>query len=135
MAYFEWDISLSVGISDIDDQHKKLISMISSLNAAVQEGHGRELMSEMVHGLIEYASTHFRTEEAYMSRFGYPDYEAHEAEHDSFISRVLDFQKKMSAEAEIDPPALLDFMKSWLVRHIQGTDMKYSEFFRQKGLR
>ena len=47
MAIVTWNDSLSVNVTEIDEQHKKLVSMINELNEAMQQGKGKE-----VHGRL-----------------------------------------------------------------------------------
>lgn len=40
--FIEWSDTLSVGVKEIDDQHKKLIDMLNELNKAIQSGWGKK---------------------------------------------------------------------------------------------
>ncbi len=129
-----WDDTFSVDIVEIDEQHRKMIGMINDLHRAMDKGYEAWMLSDLVHGLIDYASTHFRTEEDYMAKFGYAGYQEHEAEHDRFVGKVLDYQSQLNVGGVVSAPELMAFLKDWLVRHILGTDKKYVQLFREKGL-
>src|SRR3989304_6300499 len=101
MAFFEWDPRFSVNISEIDQQHKKLIGLISILHEGMQPGNDDTLESavkelstqaSVINEMVDYSQYHFSTEERYMRKYAYPDYEEHKNEHESFIREVLIFK-------------------------------------------
>ena len=50
MALLTWQDKYSVGIAQIDDQHKQLIIMINELNDAMLAGKGKDvLMLSLIH--------------------------------------------------------------------------------------
>ncbi len=59
-----------------------------------------------------------------MQAAGYKQYLSHKLEHDRFTRQVMDLQKQYhdgKATITID---VLNFLKDWLVNHIQGVDRK-----------
>lgn len=100
MPLLKWTDALSVGVADLDLQHQKLIRMINALHDSTTKGHGNEVLGQIIDGLINYAQTHFATEEAYFDRYGYPDANAHKEQHQAFVARVQDF-KYGFAEGEL----------------------------------
>lgn len=135
MAYMEWKEIYSVNVKEIDGQHKKLIGMINELHDAMKAGKGHGVISVILKEMIDYATTHFGTEEKYMSMFNFPGYAQHKAEHDAFAIKVLDFQQKYNRGSLALTFEVMDFLENWLVTHIQGTDRKYGPFFNMKGLK
>ena len=59
MAFMDWNASLSVAIAGIDEQHKKLVSMINELNDAMKVGKSKEGLQKILGGLIDYTASHF----------------------------------------------------------------------------
>ncbi len=133
-AFMKWEDSFSVGIKKIDEQHKKLISMINDFHVSLSKGHGKKALSRILEELASYVEEHFSTEENYMQEFDYPGYIAHKREHDNFTSKVLQIYEEYQEGKEVVTLELLDFLKKWLKNHILGTDQKYAPFFKQKGL-
>ena len=135
MALIQWNESLSVKVVEIDQQHQKLVSMINDLNDAMKQGKGKDVLDKIVNGVVGYTSTHFSTEEKYFARFKYPEADSHKKEHAAFVEKVLEFKDgfekgKLTLSIEI-----MTFLSDWLKNHIKGSDMKYSQFFNEKGLK
>ncbi|HHN66370.1 MAG TPA: bacteriohemerythrin [Nitrospirae bacterium] len=135
MAIITWNDSLSVNISEIDMQHKKLITMINELNDAMGQGKGQEVLGKIIDGLAEYAATHFRTEEKYFDQYGYPDSASHKKTHAEFVNKVSDFKKKFEKGQITLSIEIMNFLSDWLRNHIMKVDKKYSRFFNERGLR
>ena len=134
MASITWNDTFSVNVSEIDQQHKKLVGMINELGEAMKQGKGRAILGKIVDSLINYTLTHFKTEERYFDKFGYPDKENHKREHAAFVRKVSDFKEgfengKLTVSLEV-----MKFLSDWLQNHIKGTDKRYSQFFNDHGL-
>ncbi|WP_319508714.1 bacteriohemerythrin [uncultured Methanolobus sp.] len=134
MALVTWSDKYSMQIKEIDDQHKVLVGMINELHDAMKQAKSKEVSLEIINKMAEYTKFHFSTEEKYMKRFAYPDYAEHKLEHEKFVENVLKFKddyEKGKAGVSYD---ILNFLKDWLVGHIQDTDKKYAPLFIEKGL-
>jgi hemerythrin-like metal-binding protein len=134
MAFIKWNDALSVKVGEIDGQHQKLIALINQLHDAMTQGKGKDVVSSIVKGLVGYAGSHFAVEERYFDKFNYPDAANHKQEHAAFVQKISDFQDKFNKGGLTLTLEVMNFLKDWLVKHIQGTDQKYSAFFNEKGL-
>lgn len=132
--YVEWKDDYSVGLDSIDQQHKKLLSLINQLQTAVDYSTGEEFEREALDELVDYTKTHFTYEEGLMKDNDYPDFVSHKAKHDEMIKEV----EKVLAEYEEDHDLAMEhgseFLKVWLINHINGTDKEYSNFLIDKGV-
>ena len=130
-----WSDDLNVGIQEIDEQHKVLISLLNELNEAIQQGCGKEVRIEVLNKLIEYTRTHFTVEESLMRILGYSKYEEHKQEHENLISQVLAFREKFMNEPNVSSYDLLFFLKQWLSNHIMKADKAYEKHFVKMGVK
>lgn len=135
MSLFSWNEDLSVNIDSIDEQHKKLIVMINDFYNNVSTRSSKENISILIAAMKKYTLEHFSYEEKYMKQFGYPDYEEHKKEHDSFVTRVSEIEKMFLEGKHFVSLEATVFIKDWLKDHIQGADMKYSDFFIKNGIK
>ena len=136
VAYMEWSDKLSVGIDSIDAQHKKLVSMINDLFDAMKAGHGKEKLGQTLDGLVSYAASHFKYEEQLFAKTAYPDAAKHKQEHDELTKTVLAIQEKMKSGVSFSlSMEVMEFLKSWLVNHILGSDKKYGPHLASKGVK
>jgi len=136
MPLMEWTPKLSVGVEQFDNEHKKLVGMVNELFDAAQAGRGKDALGPILDKLIEYTKTHFKNEESRMTAHKYADLAAHKAEHDALTRQVLEVQAKYKAGASAAlSMEVLNFLKNWLVKHIQGTDKKYGPFMNEHGVK
>ena len=134
-SYIEWDDRYSVGIDSIDRQHKRLVNLINQLKTAVDYSTGEEFEREALDELVDYTKTHFSYEEELMEKYGYPDYEPHKAQHRKMIKQVEEVLAEYEEDHDRAMQHALDFLKEWLINHINGTDKEYSEFLQSKGVK
>ncbi len=131
----EWYDNYNVGVSIIDEQHKKLIDIINKATTAKRHNNSPEEISEILYDMTIYAQEHFKTEEAYMRKFEYPEYESHKYEHIDFYIKTLVFGNRESKGDNQITDDILEYLQQWLVGHIQITDKKYSDCFNKNGLK
>lgn len=135
MALIDWDDSLSVKVERIDQEHQKLLAMINNLNEAMKNGRGRAVIGDIVRELSYYAREHFRTEEMFFDMHAYPDAARHRAEHAAFVEQVRDFEEGYVAARLSLSVEVMNFLSGWVKNHIRGSDLRYSQFFIDHGVR
>ena len=135
MKILEWQDEYSVGVKELDAQHKSLLNVINVLIEGEQREFEKEQFSATIRSLIHYAYTHFATEERYMTQVSFPEQEQHVLEHMDFIIKVLSLALKAEEGSAENRKELLQFLKEWYSFHVLGNDRHYIPFFSQKGIR
>jgi hemerythrin len=125
---FPWKASYSTNIPVIDGQHKLLLSYINRLHHGIQNGCDKAMLLEILDDLTGYAFTHFATEEIFFVRSAYPLTDKHIEEHQHFRKTVVQLRDAvLDGKAFIDI-ALLEYLKTWLVEHIQRIDAGFAPY-------
>ena len=130
-----WNSDLSVGIREIDTQHQKLIDLINDLYAGMRSGQATATMGQLLDKLAEYTVFHFGHEEKLFDQHNYPETAAHKQLHKKLTQSVLDYIADFKAGKATVSNDLMDFLRDWLIKHIKGTDKRYSPFFNKLGIR
>jgi hemerythrin len=131
--FIDWSDELSVGIEEIDEQHKVLLRLINQMHTAIHKRHGSEAVSTILAELIEYTRIHFAVEESLMRILNYSGYAEHHDQHQELLEHVIQLQKKLASGKTAISFELMHFLKKWLTRHILEEDMLYSGFFLAAG--
>lgn len=120
----KWTEELSVGVENIDAQHKIWFEKADNLFQVGRMGKSREIIAEMLNFLDEYTKLHFKDEEAYMEKINYPDIEKQKAAHRSFIEELAKLKKNY--EESGGNIALIisanQMIVNWLTKHISNMD-------------
>lgn len=132
---FPWSDTFSVHIGTIDTQHRKLVDMVNDLHQAMLTGHSKERLGKILSELINYTAAHFKTEEDLMKLHHYPDYAQHKSEHDRLTKTALDLQHRFEAQEAGLTLDVMDFLKTWLTKHILESDKRYGPFLTAKGVK
>lgn len=134
-VFFEWADTMSVGVSEIDAQHRELINILNRLFVSVVERDKDKVTIEILDALIDYTKTHFALEEQLMQAAGYDAFEfmTHKDVHQQFVEKVGNAARKNLVEGKSISFELIHFLKSWLRDHIMVTDMRYAECLKNSG--
>ncbi|WP_085446544.1 bacteriohemerythrin [Magnetofaba australis] len=131
-----WRDSLSVGVAQMDVDHKQLVEIINELHATLEHKLGQSVIRELLEKLVNYTATHFKREERLMEEHNYPQLDSQKASHVKFIAYVQE-QLGVLDKGGVDESQLLHlfkFLQDWLVKHIQHEDMEYKPFFADLGV-
>ena len=131
----EWDDKYSVGISKIDDEHRQFIDIINMAIATNESSENPGELREVLYRITKYAINHFSTEENYMIEFNYPEYQYHKEEHHDFSRKVIAYCERVNDGDSQISKEILEYLKRWLINHIQVTDKKYVDCFIRNGLK
>ncbi|MCK9381916.1 MAG: hemerythrin family protein [Sulfuritalea sp.] len=120
----EWQSTYSVGIEEIDNQHRELLGHFSTIGEAmVSKKSWSDVHFEIVK-LKEFAHFHFRFEDALMSLYGCPQRERHNEIHVQFLREIESYER--SSLRRQNDKEVMQLFTDWLVKHIQGDDRVYA---------
>jgi hemerythrin len=133
MAVYSWDESLTLGIDEIDSQHKNLLNKMNNLAEAVLQNKGKDKIGNMLKFMENYAEMHFRTEEEYMARNSYSGLEHQRKEHEQFKSVVEKLYSDLDREgvSEGFAIAVQRYLMDWFILHIKEKDLEFSNFLKK----
>jgi len=133
----QWTEDLSVGVEEIDTQHKELFRRINSLVDAIRKAECKLVIDGVIKFLEEYAIMHFSEEEGYMKRYGYPEYLQHKTQHGIFMKSLSDLKEQAglprvqgrSYELSVTTNQMV---VDWIIVHITRVDRKLGEFLKAR---
>ena len=125
MTLLQWSDDLDVHVDAMNSEHKELIRLMNDVSDANATG-VRASVAGALERLVAYTVKHFENEEAYMASIDFAGLATHKLIHKDLLDRVGRFVSDFhdSGGAQL-PKAFFDFLKFWLLSHIQGIDTKY----------
>jgi hemerythrin-like metal-binding protein len=131
-----WTKEYSVGVKELDDQHKELISIVNEMYEAVESAEVNiNVIGDILKKIAAFADYHFATEEKYFDEFNYAFKEEHKAEHRKLkdeIARLSEMHRLQDISVFVQ---LISFLNGWIEEHLMHQDMKYVRCFREHGLK
>jgi len=126
MDAFRWDPCYVTKLTDVDDQHHRLVDLINRFGEMVMREQGATVseLEAVFTELAKYAQYHFSEEETLMATVGLDErYVAqHRQSHVSFMEEVTQLHGSVSTDNRAAAKSLLQFLTHWLAYHILGSD-------------
>lgn len=114
--------SFMIGVESIDAEHQTILSAIGDIKQGFESGRSDNLGLSLLR-VGKMLKNHFQNEEAFMKEVGFPDTEAHAAEHEELLSRV----RGLDIEAEDIGNELIVFLDA-IFRDMGKSDIYLREF-------
>ena len=130
----EWSDEYSIGIGDIDEQHKGFFRATHRLYDHILNCEGEKAVEETLEFLRDYAMRHFQDEEAFMRKYGFPGLERHRQLHVEFVEALemlLDDLKVAGPSQDLADRAL-EISQDWLIDHIVDEDTQYATYIQKQ---
>lgn len=124
---FVWHERYSIGVEDIDGEHRKLFNVMNKLFSygGATDEKSRWAYQEGIKFFKGHAMKHFAEEEVYMASIGYEGYETHRRLHDIFRKKTLPEIEKELMATRYSPEAVEHFLgvcAGWLIGHTMTED-------------
>ncbi len=116
----EWREGFSIGIEQLDREHRHLFSLVLALNL--------DSVGQTMEKLLDYVVIHFSDEQNAMDRSGYPALEQHLRLHEEFAAKIADFLVTGDDWTEERVQELRRFLNKWLIAHIMTHDMRFGKW-------
>lgn len=128
MEPIQWSRWMSVGIDDLDEDHRVLIAIVNKLYDDANRNDA-DVIAGILDELIAYTRHHFAAEEACMEQANYPTFAAHKALHDSLTRQVEIYRESFLANRQgITGEEVFIFCADWLGKHILKEDTRFGEY-------
>lgn len=135
-----WKDKYELGVPLVDLQHKELFQRVEAfmqiLRSAVSWEEKVKKVNETLEFMKGYVVEHFRDEEEYQQRIGYPGYEAHKLIHTNMVNYVLEFSKDYE-NSGCNEQLLQQFagkLLAWLINHVAAEDQRIAAFAKEMGV-
>ena len=135
-----WKDKYELGVPLVDAQHKELFQRVDAFIQTLRSAASWEDKVQQVNKTLEfmknYVVEHFRDEEEYQRKIGYPHYEEHKKIHGEMVAYVV----KVSEEYEksgFDEQLMQQFagkLLDWLINHVAAEDQRIAAYAIEKGM-
>ncbi len=139
MPLIDWTDKMSVGVNEIDIQHKKLVDILNRLHDSLKANTTEKELKTIYMELIDYTKYHFSTEEKIMEEVGYENLEVHKKQHEKFVNKLYRMKERCHLGKEEISVELSSFLSGWVIGHIIHSDRDYkdailnSEWYKKHG--
>ncbi len=134
MTQIDWKASYSVGVRELDQQHRRILEIINDFaQIGDRAGQEKEIYGTL-NALVKYAQSHFKAEERLMSKHHYEGLDRQKEEHAAFTAQVFEFNRKLAAHNPTVYHQIVNYLQQWFIDHILGLDKNYKDHFNRLGL-
>ena len=128
-----WSESLSVGVPEIDADHRQFIARVNELNLAVVQCQDKASVERLLDSMLMEAAHHFWHEQRLLARWKYPERAEHAASHARLTARLERVMKEFE-QADVSFTWALKglYIKQLLLEHLLQEDTQYRDFLRRK---
>ncbi|MGA2404107.1 MAG: bacteriohemerythrin [Syntrophobacteraceae bacterium] len=129
----EWKESFSVGVQELNAQHREILELINKIGElADARNTGKSEAFGSLNAMIRYAEKHFKTEEDYLDKYGYPQSLQQKKEHETFVEEVFAMAHGLEEDGTLSLGTIIFYLQDWYTDHVLGSDQAYKEFLSHK---
>lgn len=124
--FIVWNDRNNLNIPIVDEQHRGIVSIINSLHYFVKQGLAFQALLPTIIIMEQSSIIHFEAEQRLLKKYGYKDYDNHFLLH----AHLRESLKEIKSQTFLnkDPDAVINFLKTWWINHINVEDKKYEKW-------
>ena len=124
MSLLQWRDEFSVGIAEVDHEHRELIELIGKLQQDLQTGNNTQKIMLSLGEIYAQISSHFALEEKMMRNTRYQAYPEHKEDHETLLDDLRDIMDDVEDDGILDEVQLSDDLNRWFSDHFRTHDAK-----------
>ncbi|WP_367566637.1 bacteriohemerythrin [Lacrimispora sp.] len=135
-----WKEKYELGVPLIDEQHKELFQRVETFMQVLRSSSSWEEKVEQVNETLAfmnaYVVEHFRDEEEYQEKIGYPGSEEHRRIHNDMVNFVLTVTREYESSG-YEEQLMQRFagkLMAWLINHVAAEDQRIAAYAIEKGV-
>ena len=135
MAVLEWQDRFSIGIAEVDHEHREMIDLINDLHAALGTDHSPERVEGFLGEILARISAHFALEEKSMEAMRDPERAAHKQDHERLLDDIRDIMDDVSEHGILDEARFSERLSAWFGDHFGSFDVRLHRYVAGKSPR
>ena len=124
MTLIAWREEFTIGLPDVDHEHREMISMINALLETLGPDTGVQRIVTALGEIHARIALHFALEEREMHRLHYTAVVEHKDDHERLLDDILDIIDSVESPRDYDPRALGDRLSRWFTGHFRTHDAR-----------
>lgn len=124
MALIEWKDSYSVGVADVDYEHREMIDLINDLHERLSSQSGELDTSAFLGKIFQAISAHFALEERFMQEKGYDQFSQHKNAHEQLLDEIREIMDNYEAAPDDSSTELSRRLDLWFTEHFKTHDAR-----------
>jgi hemerythrin len=135
MDFIELGHEYSLGVPELDKQHKELANQ---LNDTIKHCTGKKADEKVFYDKnmkksIDFLKNHFKTEERFLSKTKYDHFSKHKSAHKEIVTKLTKMDGDIKKNrVELDLFYVTAFIKETVMKHMKTVDLSANKFF-EKG--
>ena len=124
MTLIRWTDELSLGIPEIDAEHRELVELINGLHDVMRVGADYVQVVELLGEIYGRIAEHFTAEEELMQDLHFPGYAEHKEDHETLLEDLRDIMDEVEEDGSFDAAHLSSDLNRWFSDHFRTHDAK-----------
>ncbi|MEJ2127709.1 MAG: hemerythrin family protein [Woeseiaceae bacterium] len=124
MSVLQWREEFSVGIDEVDHEHRELIGLIRGLQENLGDGTDTEQVIDVLGEIYAQIAAHFALEEKMMRQTHYAALADHKEDHETLLDDLRDMMDEVEDDGVLDEAQLTDDLDRWFSDHFSTHDAK-----------
>jgi hemerythrin len=124
MGLLHWETRYSVGIAEVDHEHRELVDLINRLYEEARGRGSKVAVLGFFGDLFRAISAHFALEERVMRERGYDQLTQHKNDHERLLDEVRDIMEDYEVTDLFDEQLLAQRLDAWFSRHFETHDAR-----------
>jgi len=134
MVKLEWLDRYSIGIEQIDDDHKNILQIMRNVEKAIKS-RDFELCTSLLDDLVALATTHFQNEEQFLAESSYPYIEEHIRYHQELLLKISEAKNSCDKiNNPVDTEDIFNRMAEFLIEDMIAGDLHFKSYFESRSV-
>jgi hemerythrin len=119
MKVLEWDDSYSIGVRELDFQHRQMVSLLNTAHDQLTSDTPAEDLELTLVELVDYATYHMNCERRWLKVSPAIDYIQSQYSDDQLRHKVIKIHNYYYKRGQNCSLKILTFMNRWITKHIK----------------
>lgn len=123
-SLLEWRDAYSLGIAEIDHEHRAMIAEINRLHDTLGHDAPVDDVIDCLGEILAHITAHFALEEKNMRALKYSGYPEHKSDHERLLDELQEISADVAERGRYEPSMLAARLDAWFMQHFGSHDAK-----------